>query len=121
MSGFAAFGAQYWFLSFEPGVLVILVVFLARGLLTGFYNPVASTVLLERVPDSILGTVLGAGQAMGMVGQPIGLLVGGFVVANFGIKAAILSAGAAYAVLTILLALAPSTRQMERSEPAVEA
>jgi MFS family permease len=115
VGGFAAFGAQYWFLSFEPGVLVIVVVFLARGLLTGFYNPVCTTVMLERVPDSILGTVLGTGQAMGMVGQPIGLVVGGVVVASYGLEAAIVSAGAAYAVVTILLALAPSTREMERS------
>jgi MFS family permease len=114
VGGFAAFGAQYWFLSFEPGVLVIVMVFLARGLLTGFYNPVCSTVMLERVPDSILGTVLGTGQAMGMVGQPIGLLVGGLVVARYGVEAAIVSAGTAYAVVTVLLALAPSTREMER-------
>lgn len=118
VGGFAAFGAQYWFLSFEPGVLVILVVFFARGLLTGFYNPVANTVMQERVPDSILGTVLGTGQAIGMVGMPIGLLVGGLLVDNYGVKAAIVSAGAAYGVVTILLALAPSTRQMERSAPA---
>lgn len=115
VGGFAAFGAQYWFLSFEPGVLIILLVFLARGLLTGFYNPVANTVLQERVPDSMLGTVLGTHQAMGMVGQPIGLLVGGFLVEDYGVRTAIICAGVSYALVTLLLALAPSTRQMERA------
>jgi MFS family permease len=114
VGGFAAFGAQYWFLAFEPAVLFILIIFLVRGVLTGFYNPVSNTVMQERVPDPILGTVLGTHQAMGMVGQPIGLLVGGLVVEHYGVRTAIISAGAAYAAVTLLLALAPSTRQMER-------
>lgn len=110
--GFAAFGAQYWFLALNPSVIAILVIFFARGLLTGAYNPIADTVLQERVPNRMLGTVYGTSGAIGMIGEPLGLLTGGFITENWGVQTAVVVSGSAYAAATLVLVFARSLREL---------
>ena len=119
--GFAAFGAQYWFLALNPSVIAILVIFFARGLLTGAYNPIADTVMQERVPNRMLGTIYGTSGAIGMIGEPLGLVTGGFITETWGVQTAIMASGIAYAAATLVLVFAKSLRELappDAAEPA---
>ncbi len=112
--GFAAFGAQYWLLAFEPPVLAILVIFALRGLLSSVYNPIADTVIQERVPARMLGTVFGTVGSISITGEPLGLLAGGVLVQRFGTTTTVLCCAVAYTLVFILLAVSRSLRDLSR-------
>jgi MFS family permease len=118
---FAGFGLQYWPLAMRPSVAAIAVVFTVRGFLTSPYNPVASTLLHERVPRRLLGSVFGAIGAIGIVGEPIGLVAGGQLVEHAGLQTAIIAVGVGYAIVTALLIASPAVRAMGGPKPAHEA
>jgi MFS family permease len=116
--GFAAFGAQYWLLAFEPPVVAVLVIFAVRGLLSSVYNPIADTVIQERVPSNLLGTVYGTMSSISITGEPLGLLVGGVLVQHFGTTTTIVCCAVIYSVMFLLLTASRSLRDLKKPEGA---
>jgi MFS family permease len=114
--GFAAFGAQYWLLALEPPVVAVLVIFALRGLLSSVYNPIADTVIQERVPANLLGTVYGTVGSISIIGEPLGLLVGGVLVQHFGTTTTVLYCAVIYTVMFLLLTGSRSLRDLRRPE-----
>lgn len=114
--GFAAFGLQYWFLALNPPVVAILVIFFVRGLLTGSFNPICDTVLQERVPGRMLATIYGTSGAIAIIGEPLGLIAGGFIAERYGVHTAIVVSAVAYAAVTIALLFARSLRDLAAPE-----
>ena len=93
------------------GVLAFAVV---AGFASGFLNPILGAVIYERVPEPLMGRVTSLSTACCFALMPLGGLVGGFLVGGVGLSAALLVCGAAYFVVTMLPAVDPRWRDIER-------
>jgi MFS family permease len=92
----------------------ILVVFAVAGFGIGFINPILGAIPFELVPQRLLGRVLSLGQAVGWAGIPLGGLAAGAAVTAVGLAPALLTAGAAYLLVTTISGLRPEWRTMDR-------
>ena len=97
------------------GILALCVV---AGFASGFLNPILGAVIYERVPEQLIGRVSSLSTACCFALMPLGGLVGGFLVGGVGLGAAMLVCGAAYFVVTMLPAVDPRWRDIERKPPA---
>ena len=99
------------------GILAFCVV---AGCASGFLNPILGAVIYERVPEHLIGRVSSLSTACCFALMPLGGLVGGFLVGGVGLAAAMLVCGAAYFVVTMLPAVDPRWREIDRRpEPAL--
>jgi MFS family permease len=99
------------------GILAMAVV---GGFASGFLNPILGAVIYERVPGHLLGRVSSLSTAACFALMPLGGLVGGFLVGGVGLGAALVVCGIAYFAVTMLPAVDPRWREIEkRSEPAL--
>jgi MFS family permease len=80
-------------------------------------NPVIDTVFLERVPDGMRGRVFGVTQAAAWIAMPLGVLAAGYVVDAVGLRATLLSSGAAYLAVTLASRFSPALRGLDRPRP----
>ena len=101
-----AFDAPLW------GVLAMAVV---GGFASGFLNPILGAVIYERVPEHLVGRVTSLSTACCFALMPLGGLLGGFLVGGAGLATAMLVCGAAYFVVTMLPAVDPRWRDMDRT------
>jgi MFS family permease len=93
------------------GILAFCVV---AGVASGFLNPILGAVIYERVPEHLLGRVTSLSTACCWALMPLGGLLGGFLVGGAGLAAAMLVCGAAYFVVTMLPAVDPRWRDLDR-------
>jgi len=93
------------------GVLAMAVV---AGFASGFLNPILGAVIYERVPEHLIGRVSSLSTACCFALMPLGGLLGGFLVGGAGLTAAMLVCGAAYFVVTMLPAVDPRWREIDR-------
>jgi MFS family permease len=112
LASFAMFGLTLWPLALSPPFVVIVVLFVARGVATGPYNPLLTTILQEIVPASLRGRVFGAQTALAHLLLPLGFVVGGALTDAAGVVPTVLVMAGAYAVATAWLALSPATRHL---------
>ncbi len=84
------------------------------GFASGFLNPILGAVIYERVPEHLMGRVSSLSTACCFALMPLGGLVGGFLVGGAGLGAAMLVCGAAYFVVTMLPAVDPRWREIDR-------
>jgi predicted MFS family arabinose efflux permease len=114
----------YLTLAANPPTWTIAAVYAACGLLTGFVNPILSTVMLQRIPANLTGRVLALVQSAAWAGIPLGGLVGGLLTEAVGVTTALLVCGATYLVVIAAPATQPGWRAMDRrpipSEPVPE-
>jgi MFS family permease len=93
------------------GILAFCVV---AGTASGFLNPILGAVMYERVPEHLMGRVSSLSSACCWALMPLGGLVGGFLVGGVGLGAAMLVCGVAYFVVTMLPAVDPRWRGIDR-------
>ena len=79
----------------------LIVVFLLAGLSAGSINPLISTIFYEQIPREMRARVLGALTTGVTLGMPIGSLLAGLAVAQFGITAVLLATAIAYLLVTL--------------------
>ena len=101
-------------LAYDSPLWLLGVVVIASGFASGFLNPVLGAVMFERIPSRLVGRVSSLTTAMCFALMPFGGLVGGGLVAWQGLTVAMLAVGAAYFVVTMLPALNPRWREMDR-------
>ncbi|MGH9297193.1 MAG: MFS transporter, partial [Acidimicrobiales bacterium] len=117
--GFFAAGApRLVALALMSSVSPVLAISFLGGLGAGGINPILGAVEYERVPRHLQARVLGAVGASAWAGIPFGSLAGGIAVSSFGLRPALLTAGALYGVTTLAPFVFPVWRQMERGRPA---
>ena len=91
------------------------------GFASGFLNPVLGAVIFERIPAPLVGRVSSLITAMCFALMPLGGLLGGALVTGLGLSWAMLAVGIAYFAVTMLPAVDPRWREMDRRpEPAAE-
>jgi MFS family permease len=92
----------------------VLAVCVAGGFCSGFLNPILGAVIFERIPGPLVGRVTSLTTALCFALMPFGGLVGGALASGFGLSAALLACGAAYFVVTMLPAVDPRWKEMDR-------
>lgn len=92
---------------FAVGLSSTLPLVLAVSVLAGFgiasVNPILGVAMYERVPDALQNRVIGLCTTVSFTGIPIGALIGGWTVAEFGLRPSLLVAG----VLCLVVNLVP--------------
>ncbi len=96
-----------------PAVLTVAV---AAGFASGFLNPILSAVLFERIPQGLMGRVSAMNIAMSWSLLPLGGLLGGVLITATGLTPALLLVGAGYFSATMLPAVQPRWREIDRAE-----
>ncbi len=98
----------------DTPVGVILALFVVFGFASGFINPVLGAVIFERIPAHLMGRVTSLTSGMCWALMPFGGLLGGLLVDGGSLAVAMLACGVAYAVVTLLPAVDPRWRDMDR-------
>ena len=111
---FIAVGLPLWLLVLEPLLWVAVLQSLLTGVAAAPINPVLATVSQERVPPQMRGRVFGTITAVAWVAMPLGMLVGGLLLEQFGVRAVIAGIAASYLVATVSMLFMPALREMER-------
>ena len=113
--GFLVCGApRFAVFALDTPVPLLLAVIAASGFAAGFLNPVLGAVIFERIPARLVGRVSSLTTAMCFALIPLGGLLGGSLVAGVGLAAAMLVVGTAYLAVTMLPAVDPRWREMDR-------
>jgi MFS family permease len=99
---------------------VVLAIAVTGGFSAGFINPVLGAVIFERIPEPLMGRVTSLTTSLCFALMPLGGLLGGLLVSGSGLGAAMLASGAAYFVVTMLPAVDPRWRDLNRRAEAVE-
>ncbi len=82
------------------------------GLFSGAANPLAFTLLQERVPEGLRGRVFGAVFALGGVTAPLAVLLAGYALEGTGITVTLLGEAGGFLALTAWLGLNPALRHV---------
>lgn len=95
----------------------------AAGLAIGFANTVYYSTIQAVVPEHVLGRVLSIGDFGSFAAIPTGLVVGGLLIARYGVGPAFLVAGIGVLITGSTLLLLPDFRRFgrERESPSVTA
>jgi MFS family permease len=112
---------RYAVFAFDSPIWLVVAATMASGFAAGFINPVLGAVIFERIPQPLVGRVSSLTTAMCFALMPLGGLLGGVLVTGVGLGPAMLAVGLAYFVVTMLPAIDPRWREMDRRpEPAAE-
>jgi MFS family permease len=98
----------------ESPLWAVFAVTVVAGAASGFLNPILGAVILERIPDPLMGRVSSLNTAICWSLMPLGGLLGGVAVTALGLSPALLLAGAAYFLTTMAPTRVPSFRAMDR-------
>lgn len=116
---FLVLGApRFVVLALDAPVWGVLAVAVAGGFASGFINPILGAVIFERVPRPMMGRVTSLTTSLAWAGIPLGGVVGGLLVTATGLAPALLACGAAYLLATMLPAVRPEWREIDRTPSA---
>jgi MFS family permease len=82
------------------------------GLCIAPVNPLADTVMQERIPATMRAKVFGSMSAGVLAGIPLGTFAGGYIAAWIGIRTTLILMGAIYLVTTGALLVNPAMKKM---------
>ncbi|WP_437284597.1 MFS transporter [Sorangium sp. So ce406] len=115
LTAFLVCGApRFVVMALDAPLAAILAVSVAGGFAAGFINPVLGAVIFERIPEPLVGRVSSLTSAMSFALMPFGGLVGGLLIRADGLSFAMVVCGAAYLLVTMLPAVDPRWREMDR-------
>ncbi|MAO80049.1 MAG: MFS transporter [Nocardioides sp.] len=95
-------------------LFAVLAVAAAGGFAAGFINPVISAVTFERIPEELVGRVSSLKVALAYALIPFGGLLGALFITASGLAVALIVCGLLYLAVTMLPALDPRWREIER-------
>lgn len=105
---------RFLVLAWDVPAAAWVAVAVASGFASGFLNPVLGAVIFERIPPRLTGRVSSLTTAMCFALMPFGGLVGGLLIGGIGWTPAVVAIGVAYFGITVLPALDPTWREMDR-------
>ena len=94
---------------------VLLLAVTISGIGAGPLNAIIGTILFERVPSDMRGRVLGMLTAAAWMTMPLGMLLGGALTEQLGVRTLLIAIAAIYVTATISLAFIPILRDMDRA------
>lgn len=105
---------RFLVLAFDSPAWLIVVTTVVAGFAAGFINPILGAVIFERIPAALMGRVSALSSAMCFALIPFGGVLGGVLVARIGLSPALITLGIAYLLITMLPALDPRWRELDR-------
>jgi MFS family permease len=105
---------RFFILGFDTPLWAVLAFAAVAGFGGGFINPVLGAVMFERIPQHLMGRVTSLSSALCFALMPFGGLLGGVLVGQLGLAAALFVCGAAYFLATMAPAVNPQWREMDR-------
>jgi MFS family permease len=114
-----ATGMTFWALAIAPGLAVAAAFVAVGSLLEGPLNPIAITVIHERVPPELHGRIIGAARSVAFAVAPLGALAGGAAVQVAGLEAVLIGIGVIGLAATGSMWLNPVFRQLRTSREEV--
>jgi MFS family permease len=118
--GFVLTSLRFFLFATYPSIWIAVpfVVFASMG--AGPLNPIIGAVEFERVPKNMRGRVGGAIGAGAWSAMPLGMLVGGVLTEQLGLRPMLLGLGIIYLITTLSMAFIPAMKEMNRREPVTE-
>ena len=101
-------------LSALPNVWLATGLLAVIGLGSGLVNPMIETFIQTTTPVHLLGRVTGVGRAGAMIATPVGLVLGGTMIAILTLPGAILTIGSALAIVLLALWVNRSLHELDR-------
>jgi MFS family permease len=117
VAGFVGTGAALSLASLPVPLPALLLALLVAGLASGIINPIAFTVMQERVPAATRGRVFGAVLGLVLVAAPIGMVALGAVADAASPRTALLISGLTILAIGGLVAILRSSRELDASVP----
>ena len=118
IAGFAGTGLALVAASFVQALPILLAVLAAGGVATGLINPIAFTIMQERVPAATRGRVFGAVLGGVLVAAPIGMIaLGSLADAQVGRGPRLLVSGVTFVAIVGSSPFAVSRRTSTRRTP----
>ena len=105
---------RFLVLAFDTPLPGVLAVFAIGGFASGFINPILGAVIYERIPSALMGRVTSLSTAMCWSLMPLGGLLGGVLVDAIDLSPAMVAVGLAYLAVTMLPAIDPRWRELDR-------
>jgi MFS family permease len=99
-------------------VALVFVVIFSMG--AGPLNPIIGAVEYERVPRNMRGRVGGAVSAGAWSAMPLGMLIGGVLTEQLGVRPMLLGLGVIYLITTLSMAFIPAMKEMNRRKLVTE-
>ncbi len=93
-------------LALNPPLWVIAVTYCVAGLASGLLNPMIGAIFFERIPRPLIGRVGALADATAWAAMPFGGLLAAGLIALAGLSGAFAIAGVAYALATLVPAVA---------------
>jgi len=118
--GFVLTSLRFFLFATYPSIWIAVpfVVFASMG--AGPLNPIIGAVEFERVPKNMRGRVGGAIGAGAWSAMPLGMLIGGVLTEQLGVRPMLIGLGIIYLITTLSMAFIPAMKEMNRREPVTE-
>jgi MFS family permease len=114
LGSIAAVTAGLWVFPWSSSLVLSIGGGLVIGLAVGPMNVVGMTIIQERVPQGMLGRVTGALIAISQLAVPVSVLLAGFGVETFGVRAPLAVAAGIFTIVAIYSFIDPIMRQVDR-------
>lgn len=111
--GFAGTGFAFAAVATAPPLPVILIALAIGGVASGPINPIAFTVMQERVPAPVRGRVFGAVLGGVLVAAPVGMLALGALADAQGPQIGLGIAGVTFVLVGLVIAALPTFRELD--------
>ncbi len=114
VAGFVLTSLRFFVYALYPPLGVLLVCGLIASMGAGPLNPIIGAVEFERVPKDMRGRVGGAIGAGAWSAMPMGMLIGGVLTEQLGVRPMLLGLGVIYLITTLSMAVIPAMKEMNR-------
>ena len=114
--GFVLTSLKFFLYAIYPPLWIALVFVVISSMGAGPLNPIIGAVEFERVPRNMRGRVGGAIGAGAWSAMPLGMLIGGVLTEQLGVRAMLIGLGVIYFTTTVSMAFIPAMKEMNRRE-----
>lgn len=112
--GFVLTSLKFFLYALYPPLWIALVFVVISSMGAGPLNPIIGAVEYERVPKNMRGRVGGAVGAGAWSAMPLGMLIGGVLTEQLGVKPMLIGLGIVYFITTLSMAFIPAMKEMNR-------
>ena len=110
--GFVLTSLRFFLYATYPPLWIALIFVVISSMGAGPLNPIIGAVEYERVPKNMRGRVGGAVSAGAWSAMPLGMLIGGVLTEQLGVRPMLIGLGVIYFITTLSMALIPAMKEM---------
>ena len=118
--GFVLTSLRFFLFATYPSIWIAIPFVVIASVGAGPLNPIIGAVEFERVPKNMRGRVGGAIGAGAWSAMPLGMLIGGVLTEQLGVRVMLLGLGIIYLITTLSMAFIPAMKEMNRKVPVTE-